>query len=75
MLVGIVTQGVGTNETTVAPVPLESEGIGGITTQEPGDLKEAMFVVNHQLQVLETTFVGKKGNEIIVDPIALYREV
>ena len=75
VLVGIVTQGVGTNETTVAPVPLESEGIGGITTQEPGDLKEAMFVVNHQLQVLETTFVGKKGNEIIVDPIALYREV
>ena len=42
---------------------------------DPSDIREGVGFVNAQLHVLENTFAGKRKNEIIVDPIALYREM
>lgn len=47
------------------------------TTDRGGEtgLKQAMMNVNTQLSKLEETYTGRLDNEVIVDPIALYREV
>lgn len=38
-------------------------------------IKEVIMSLVEQLSVVESTFSGKLANEIIIDPIALYREV
>ena len=42
--------------------------------RDPG-LRAALMSVVEQLHVLETTLGGKEDNEMIIDPIALYREL
>jgi cell fate (sporulation/competence/biofilm development) regulator YlbF (YheA/YmcA/DUF963 family) len=43
--------------------------------QEPGHMKEAIMNMVEVLFTIESSFSGKLANEIIVDPIAIYREV
>ena len=38
-------------------------------------MKEALLIMLEQLHFLETMLSGKKENEIVIDPIALYREL
>ena len=38
-------------------------------------IKEAIMSLVEKLSIVESTFSGKLENEIIIDPIALYREI
>ena len=38
-------------------------------------VKEAIMSLVEKLSIVESTFSGKLENEIIIDPIALYREI
>jgi hypothetical protein len=73
VLVGAITQGPGVPEATDAPGAAQTDGNAGLS--DPADIREGVVFVNNQLHGLETLFVGKRKNEIIVDPIALYREL
>ncbi len=42
---------------------------------EPKGMKQALMKLNTQISVIEDTYTGKLANEIIVDPIAIYREL
>ncbi len=42
---------------------------------EPRNLKEAIINMVSKLYEVETTFTGRLKNEIIIDPIAVYREL
>lgn len=39
------------------------------------DMRDALMLILQQLHVVETAIGGKKPNELIIDPIALYREL
>ena len=47
----------------------------GDENDENQHLKEAIMFLIERLSVVESTFTGKLENEVIVDPIALYREI
>ncbi len=66
VLVGTVTQS--------SREPVDSEDDIDVS-QEPRHMKEAIMNMVEVLFAIESTFSGKLANEIIVDPIALYREV
>lgn len=64
VLFGMVTQ------SSSEPVqPVENTG------QEPANIKEAMMTMISHLTNMESTFIGRLPNEVIIDPIALYREL
>ena len=42
---------------------------------EPQHIKEVIMTIVEALSVMESTFSGKLANEIVIDPIAIYREV
>ena len=44
-------------------------------SQEHRHMKEAIMDLVEALFAIESSFSGKLANEIIVDPIAIYREV
>lgn len=44
-------------------------------SQEPRHMKEAIMNMVEALFTIESSFSGKLANEIIVDPIAIYREI
>ena len=73
VLVGTIAQGPGNAEPVGSPGTSQSEGT--VQLSDAADLKEAVVFVSNQLNVLENMFAGKKENEIIIDPIALYREM
>ena len=73
VLVGTITQGPENAKAGGSPCASQSEGT--VQLPDPADLKEAVIVVSTQLNHLESLFAGKKENEIIIDPIALYREM
>ena len=73
VLVGAITQGPGDAEPDSSPCASQSEEAAH--RPDPADIREGIGFVNTQLQVLENTFIGKRENEIIIDPIALYREM
>ena len=42
---------------------------------EPLGLKQALMNMNENLSNIENMYIGRLANEVIVDPIALYREI
>ncbi len=46
-----------------------------ISNSEPQNMKAALMQIVQALSNIETSFTGKMRNEIIIDPIALYREI
>ena len=42
---------------------------------EPSGLKQALMNLNSRISAIEDSYIGKLSNEIIVDPIAIYREL
>ena len=42
---------------------------------ESRHLREAIMALVEALSVVESSFIGKLENEIIIDPIAIYREI
>ena len=40
----------------------------------PENLKEAIMNMIHSLSDIEANFIGRLTNEVVIDPIALYRE-
>ena len=68
VLVGTITQ---SSSTSISYE--KSEGDGDYS--EPQHLKEAVMNLVEGLSEVESEFSGKLANEIIVDPIAIYREV
>ena len=48
---------------------------GSIGESTPQHLKEAIMLLVEALSGVEATFSGKLWNEVVIDPIALYREV
>ena len=78
VLLGTVAQGLNSNPCKTVgnsddnlESPISDADEGG---QDPA-LREALMSIVEQLHVLETTLGGKKDNEMIIDPIALYREL
>ena len=71
VLFGIVAQ---------APTPVQDDvddDVDNEGSQEPsvpGTMKEAMMGVVQSLADVEENFTGRLANEVVVDPIALYRE-
>ena len=63
---------------TVAQAPNRDEGCGdGERDPEssvPASLKEALMQLVQSLADVESTFTGRLTNEVVIDPIALYRE-
>ena len=78
VLLGTVAQGlnsspsktVGNSDDNLESAISDADDVG----QDPA-LREALLSLVKQLHVLETTLSGKKDNEMIIDPIALYREL
>ncbi len=66
ILVGTMAQGSG------KPVDRHK---GNEDDYEPQHIKEAIMAIVERLSVVESAFSGKLANEIIIDPIAIYREV
>ena len=67
VLFGIVAQ---------APTPVE-EGVDDERSQDsppPGTMKEALMQLVQSLADVEEEFTGRLANEVVVDPIAMYRE-
>lgn len=64
-LFGIVTQ----NERDTL-VTEDEEG-----TEEAQHLKQALMELNKKLSAIEDTYIGRLPNEVIIDPIAVYREL
>lgn len=78
VLFGTVAQGIGGNTPARAigdSVDLEPEA--DVDEEPSGDLsmKESLLMLLEKLHVLETVLSGKKENEVVIDPIALYREL
>lgn len=73
VLVGAITQGPGDAGSSDPVLAAQPEGTAELP--DPADIREGVAFINSQLHVLENLFVGKRKNEIIVDPIALYREM
>ena len=73
VLVGAITQGPGVAASSDSLQATQSDET--VEISDPADIREGVVFVNTQLHVLENIFVGKRHNEIIVDPIALYREM
>lgn len=78
VLFGTVAQGIGGN----TPARAIGDGVdlnreADVDAEPSGDLsmKESILVLLEQLHVLETVLSGKKENEVVIDPIALYREL
>ena len=66
VIIGTITQG--SSETTDRQEGTEDD-------HEFQHLKEAVMALVEGLSVVESEFSGKLANEIIVDPIAIYREI
>ena len=74
VLLGTVAQGIQSDQPeTVAQTTKDlEEGVEG--TPDLG-MRDALMLILQQLYVAEITISGKKANELIIDPIALYREL
>ena len=48
---------------------------GSVDDSAPEHMKEAIMLLVEALSGVEATFSGKLWNEVVIDPIALYREV
>ena len=78
VLLGTVAQGLNSDPSkTVGDSDDNLESAISDADQDGRDpaLREALMSVVEQLHVLETTLGGKEDNEMIIDPIALYREL
>ena len=78
VLFGTVTQGLHSESPEILEKSAEDpEPPQDHANEDDQDLpfKEALMGMVRQLHELETTVAGKKHNEIILDPIALYREL
>ena len=65
---------------TIAQSPTTSPEIDSDDDKEsvdndPQNVKEAIMIIVEKLYGMESSFSGKLVNEIIIDPIALYREI
>ena len=52
-----------------------SEIDGEEETEETKHLKQALMVLNTKLSAIEDSYIGRLSNEVIIDPIAVYREL
>ena len=64
---------------TVAQAPNRDEGFvdgqDDLETSAPANLKEGLMKLVQSLADVEATFTGRLTNEVVIDPIALYREI
>lgn len=59
----------------ITPKPEVTEPTANETVQEPTSLKNAILTMAESLTELEVIFTGQSEHEIIIDPIAVYREL
>jgi hypothetical protein len=59
-----------------APTPADESGddTGDSETLEPKNIKQVMMQLIESLSDIEANFTGRLTNEVVVDPIAVYRE-
>jgi hypothetical protein len=69
-ILGVVTQ-----SRREAPALSELGEVESTDEFQPASIKEAVMYVVEKLTAMEETFIGRLSREIIVDPIALYREL
>ena len=66
-------------ELTMFGIVTQSENVSGKeeseNEQKPTELKLALMELNNQISAIEEKYTGKLANEVIVDPIAIYREL
>lgn len=78
VLLGTVAQGIQSDlpeAVSQASKSLE-DAVESATANTPDmDMRDALMLILQQLYVTETAINGKKANELIIDPIALYREL
>lgn len=62
------------DDTEVAPSLLDVSGSSD-AGEQPTHLKEGLSQMTEHIRNIEDTFFGRLRNEVIIDPIAIYREV
>ena len=72
VIFGIVTQH---QENKIKEIAQVVEADSNIEDDKPTNIKEALMRLVEKLANMETTFTGRRENEIILDPIAVYREL